>query len=188
MPVCCGKIHPFLAPVFTGRAAEVVVYARECLIEKVDEVVLHGSLMLHVEVELAIHGFKLFSDFVHNTILFQVRPAVKSIFCDFDGVCLVRFHLAKGVRSEVLDQFGIHRSDEETGLCELTEQRLIVTACMFHNDARLAVNGLNGLNQGLNPTGCVLHFEGSFDEFPIGAENSNHAFTFGNINTYCIHN
>ena len=90
-----------------------------------------------------LYTSKLFSDFVHNTILFQVRPDVKSIFCDFDGVCLVRFHLAKGVRAEVLDQFGIHRSDEETGLCELTEQRLIVTACMFHNDARLAVNGLN---------------------------------------------
>ena len=95
MPVCCGKIHPFLAPRLAGRAAEVVVYARETSDREDDEVVLHGSLMLHVEVELAIHGFKLFSDFVHNTILFQVRPPSRAYFAILMASALSDFTLRR---------------------------------------------------------------------------------------------
>ena len=55
-----------------------------------------------VKIKLAVHRFELGTYFIHNTILFQFRPAVKRIPCDFYGIC--RYcshgvvHLLHGIR------------------------------------------------------------------------------------------
>ena len=59
MPVSGCKINPFLAAVTTCRAVKVSINARIGLIKDADEVILHGRLVLHIKVELTVHGFKL---------------------------------------------------------------------------------------------------------------------------------
>ena len=61
MPVSIKEIHPFLAAVLTGGAVEVGVSSRLGQIDQTDQVIFHGSLMFHVKIELAVHGFKLCS-------------------------------------------------------------------------------------------------------------------------------
>ena len=57
MPVCIDKVHPFLAAVTAYRAGKEVIGAGIGLVEKSNEVVLHGCLLIHVEPELPVHGF-----------------------------------------------------------------------------------------------------------------------------------
>ena len=56
MPVCIDKVHPFLAAVTAYRAGKEVIGAGIGLVEKSNEVVLHGCLLIHVEPELPVHG------------------------------------------------------------------------------------------------------------------------------------
>ena len=56
MPVGMDKVHPFLAAIAACRAVKEVIGARKGLVKQGNEVVFHGSLLCHVETELAVHG------------------------------------------------------------------------------------------------------------------------------------
>ncbi len=57
MPVGIDKVHPFLAAVAAGRAVKEAISTRKGLVEQGNEVVFQGSLVSHIETELAVHGF-----------------------------------------------------------------------------------------------------------------------------------
>ena len=63
----------------------------------------------------------------------------KCIYCkqEKDGSEFNREHVVPRMMGTYENGFVLNSYEvcEETGLCKLTEQRLIVTACMFHNDA-----------------------------------------------------
>lgn len=59
MPVDIQEIHSFLDPILTGRAVKVGVGSRIGLVNKANQVVFHGGFVFHVEIKLAVHGFKL---------------------------------------------------------------------------------------------------------------------------------
>ena len=59
MPVGIKEIHPFLAAVVTGRAVKIGVGTGIGLVNEADQIIFHGGFVLHVEIKLAVHGFKL---------------------------------------------------------------------------------------------------------------------------------
>ena len=82
------------------------------------------------------------------TILLQVSPSVKSITGDFLRIGLICFRCSKGIIAEVLDQDGIHGTDEDTGIGELGSDRLVVSAGVLHAYFRLAIQSLDNTDQG----------------------------------------
>ena len=118
MPVGVDKIHPFLAAVTAGRAVKEVIGAGIGLVKECNEVVFHCGLMVHVEAELPVHGFKLVANFIHMVILLQICPAVKCIPGDFLCIGLIGFRRAQGIIAKLLDKDGIDRTDKDTGIRE----------------------------------------------------------------------
>lgn len=59
MPVGVDKIHPFLGAVTAGRTVKEVIGSGIGLIQKGNEVVFHGSFLVHIETELPVHCFEL---------------------------------------------------------------------------------------------------------------------------------
>ena len=59
MPVSVNEVHPFLAAVLAGRAVEIGIGAWIGLVGGTDQIVFHGGFVFHVEIKLAVHGFKL---------------------------------------------------------------------------------------------------------------------------------
>ena len=59
MPVRRCKINPFLAAVTACRTVKVSIDTRIGLVKDADKIILHSRLVLHVEAELTVHGFKL---------------------------------------------------------------------------------------------------------------------------------
>lgn len=59
MSVSGSEIYPFLIAITTGRVIKGGIHTRICLVENADKVVFHSRLVLHIEVRLAVHGFKL---------------------------------------------------------------------------------------------------------------------------------
>lgn len=57
MPVSVDKNHPFLAAVATCMAVKESISIWEGLVYKGNEVVFHGSFLVHVETELQVYGF-----------------------------------------------------------------------------------------------------------------------------------
>ena len=96
MPVGMDEIHPFLAAIAAHRTVKEIIRTRIGLVKEGNEIVLHGSLLLHVEAELAVHGFQLVACFIHASILLQFCPVVKGIAGDFLESALS----VLGVRSE----------------------------------------------------------------------------------------
>ena len=54
-------ILAFLAAIAAAGAVENLVGSGEGLVEKRNEVVFHGGLLIHVEAKLPVHGFQLVS-------------------------------------------------------------------------------------------------------------------------------
>ena len=116
MPVGVHKVHPFLVAVIAGRAVKEAVGAGIGLIEKRNEVVLHGGLSISVEAELPIHGFELIACFVHMSILRQFGPSRKCKTSDFRRICLIRLHCMEGFIPEHADEKWIDSADEDAGI------------------------------------------------------------------------
>ena len=108
MPISGCKINPLLASVLTGGTVKIGICTGISLVKNADKVVLHGGFVFHVKIKLAVHGFKLITNFVHETILSEFCPTVKSIASNFYSICFVRLHFAEGIISKVFDKFGIY--------------------------------------------------------------------------------
>ena len=109
------------------------------LVKKRDEVVLYSDLLIHVEPELPIHGLQLVTYLIHMTTQLQFSPTVKSITCDFLCISLIRFRSSKGGITELLNQDGVHSTDEYIDIREPSGDRFIVSSRVLHADLRLAI-------------------------------------------------
>lgn len=136
------EIDPFLAAVAACGAVKELFGAGIGLINEGDEVVLGCGFLLHVEIELAIHGFELRACFVHRSILTQFMPVVKSIAGDLQGVGLICFDPAKRVVAIVLDEFGVYRADEKARVGKGLGHGLVIPSGVFHDNASVAVDVL----------------------------------------------
>lgn len=143
MPVGVDKIHSFLGAVTAGRTVKEVIGSGIGLIQKGNEVVFHGSFLVHIETELPIHCFELIACFIHASILLQFCPSVKSISCDFFGIRLVRLGRAEGIISEIPDEDRIYGTDKDAGVGKPGGKRLVVSARVFHAGFCLAVKALD---------------------------------------------
>ena len=83
MPIGGSKINPLLASVLPGRTIKIGICTGISLVKDADKVVLHSGFMFHVKIKLAIHDFKLITNLVHETILSEFCPTVKSIASNF---------------------------------------------------------------------------------------------------------
>lgn len=80
------------------------------------------------------------------TILLQISPSVKSITGDFLRIGLICFRCSKRIIAEILDQDGIHGTDEDTGIGDSGGDRLVVPAGLFHAFFRLAIRSFDNSN------------------------------------------
>lgn len=83
IPVGVDKIHLFLAAVTADGIVKEVIGPGIGLIQEGNEVVFHGSFLVHIETELPVHCLELIACFIHASILIQFCPTVKSIAGDF---------------------------------------------------------------------------------------------------------
>lgn len=65
MPVGVDKVHLFLGAVTAGRAVKEVIGTGIGLIQKGNEIVFHGSFLVHIETEQSVHYFELIACFMH---------------------------------------------------------------------------------------------------------------------------
>lgn len=100
------KIHPLLAAVAAGGTVKEVICARISLVEQGNEVVLHGSLLGHIEAELPVHGLELVACFIHAFILLQFCLSVKGVMGDFFRIHLVGLGSAQGIILKALMRIG----------------------------------------------------------------------------------
>ena len=125
MPVGIDKVHLFLGVVTAGRAVKEVIGSGIGLIQKGNEVVFHGSFLVHIETELPVHCFELVAYFIHASILLQFCPAVKSITGDFFRIRFIRLWSTERVISEIIDQDGIDSADKDAGVRESVGNRFM---------------------------------------------------------------
>ena len=57
MPVGMDEIHPLLAAIAACGTVKEVIGTRIGLVKQGNEVVFHGSFLVHIEAELPVHGF-----------------------------------------------------------------------------------------------------------------------------------
>ena len=147
MPVGIDKVYPFLAAVTAGRTVKEVVGTGIGLIQKANEVVFHGSFLIHIETELTVHCFELVACFIHASILLEFCPAVKSITGDFFRIRFIRLWGAEKVFSEIADKDGIDSTDKDAGVREPVCNRFIVSASMLHAGFCFAVKAFDPFNE-----------------------------------------
>ena len=127
MPVGVDKVHPFLAAVTAGRTVKEFIGSGIGLIQKGNEVVFHGSFLVHIKTELPVHCFELVACFIHASILLQFCPAVKSITGDFFRIRFICLWSTERVIPEIPDQDGIDSADKDAGIREPVGNRFIVS-------------------------------------------------------------
>ena len=115
--------------------------------------------MFHVKIKLAVHGFQLITNFIHETILSEFRPTVKSIACNFYCIRFIGLYFAERVVSKIFDEFGIYGRYKKVSFRKFTDKRFVITTGVFHDNTRFAINGLDLLNERANPTDCVFDFK-----------------------------
>ena len=187
MPVGVDKVHPFLGAVTAGRAVKEVIGSGIGLIQKGNEIVFHGSFLIHVETELPVHCFELVAYFIHASILLQFCPAVKSITGDFFRIRFIRLWSTERVISEIPDQDGIDSADKDAGVREPVGNRFIVSAGMLHAGFGFAVKVFDLLNKSIDSGLGVWDIAGRHQNHISGSADGDSAFTFGNINTNSVH-
>ena len=187
MPEHTDVIHPFLRAVRSCGAFKIAVGTGIDLINESDEVVLAGSSLPHTEGKLPIHGFELCACGIHACMLTQIAPVVKGITRNLLGIGFIRLDAAQRVVSKILDEFWVDGSDEKIGSGKPLEHRLIVTPCVFHDDARISIQCTDKGNEFLDAALGVEYLEGACKELSTGLECGDHAFALGNINTDSVH-
>ena len=187
MPVDIGEVHPFLAAVGACRAVKEIIGARVGLVKQCNEVVFHGSFLVHIEAKLSVHGFELAACFIHTSILLQFCPTVKGIACDFFGISFVGLGSAQGIVPKVFDKDGVNGADKDTGIRKPCGDRFIVPAGMLQAGLRLSVKVLDELDQLIDCGLGMGNVGGRHDDNITRPADRDSAFAFGNINTNSVH-
>ena len=171
----------------TGRALEEIIGAWESLIKKRDEIVLHGGLLIRVEVELPVHGFQLVARLVHRTILPQLCPSVKSKTRNFPRIGLIGLGSTKGFISEVPDELGIDGADEDPGIGKPRSHGLVIPARVFHADLCFTVQPFDGFNEVIDGGLRVTVIPGRQEHYISWLADRDCALILGNIDTNSVH-
>lgn len=157
------------------------------LVKKGDEVILHGSLLVHIEAKLPDHGFELITCFIHVSILPQICPVVKGITRDFFSIYFIGFWRAEEIVTKVPDQNGINGADKNIGIGKPCSNRLIIPTGMLHANFGFTIKASNFLNQAIDSRLSVRNVTGRHKDDIAGASDRDRAFAFGDINTNCVH-
>ena len=187
VPECHDKIHPFLVAVSTLRAGEQFVHTGKGLVGQRNEIVLQRYHRFHVEVVLAAAQLQLLSHSVHRSIFPQIHPVVKAVLGGLHGVCLVGLDLADRAAPALLDEQRIQDADINAVLMQCRRNRLMVAPGGLHDDAGIfpqCNDGVGHLLQTYFGMEKFLRQQRHFTHWPQGSHN---AFSFGNIDPYCVH-
>ena len=187
MPVGVDKIHPFLGAVTASRTVKEVIGSGIGLIQKGNEVVFHGSFLVHIETELPVHCFELIACFIHASILLQFCPAVKSITGDFFRIRFICLWSTQRVISEIPDKDGIDSADKDAGIREPVSNRFIVSSGVFHAGFGFAVKAFDLLNKSVDSGLGVWDIAGWHKNHISGPADGDSTFSFGNIDTNSVH-
>ena len=122
-----------------------------------NQVILHGRFVFHVKIKLAVHGLKLGTQFIHKTIFFQIRPAVKGVTGDLHRVCLICLDFTERIvlSLKVTDDLRIYSAYKKAGLGEFPGYRLIIAAGALHDNTGLAIQISDQLLKGSEVSGQV---------------------------------
>lgn len=141
----------------------------------------------HVEVVLAAAQLQLLSYRVHGSILPQIHPVVKNVFGDFHGVCLIRFDLADGTTSALLDEQRIQDTDIDAVFMQCSSYRLMIASGGLHDNACIFPQRKDGVCHLLQTDPGVEKYLWQQRHFTHWPQGSHHAFPFGSIDPNCVH-